>query len=142
MPSTRACPGRVRTPCGRCGDFGATLRKFNDQDEHAHALAGYPRKAAVPALVTSLKGVPARELRSEATGQVNGHITLPIAALPRRALRRCAAEHHPAMYRAANNAGQRNFRANPALKDEACARQFRSGQLPSPATGLNAGPGR
>jgi putative transposase len=33
-----------------------------------HRLAGYPPKVAVPALVNSLKGVPARRLRPDFTG--------------------------------------------------------------------------
>jgi REP element-mobilizing transposase RayT len=39
------------------GDSGAELPEFNGQDDHGHLLAGYPPKAAVPALVNSLKGV-------------------------------------------------------------------------------------
>jgi putative transposase len=59
------------------GDFGAELREFNGQDDPVHLLAGYPPKVAVPALVNRLKGVPARELRSEATGPVNRHMHGP-----------------------------------------------------------------
>ena len=57
-----------------CGDFGADMRDFNGEDDHVHLLAGYPPKVAVPALVNSLKGVPARRLRPQFTGRVNRHI--------------------------------------------------------------------
>jgi putative transposase len=56
------------------GDFGAVLRESNGADDHVHLLAEYPPKAAVSALVNSLKGVPARRLRAEFTGRVNRHI--------------------------------------------------------------------
>jgi putative transposase len=56
------------------GDFGAELRQFNGQDDHGHLLVQYPPKVTVPAPVNNLKGVPARRLRSEATGRVNRHI--------------------------------------------------------------------
>ena len=39
-----------------CGDFGAGPREFNGEDDHAHLLAGYPPKVAVPVLVNSLNG--------------------------------------------------------------------------------------
>ena len=57
-----------------CGDFGATLREFNGEDDHVHLLVGYPPKVAVSALVNSLKGVSARKLRSQFTGRVNRHL--------------------------------------------------------------------
>jgi hypothetical protein len=49
----------------------ADLHEFNGEDDHVHLLAGYSPKVPVPALVNSLKGVPARRLRSEFTGRVN-----------------------------------------------------------------------
>ena len=79
------------------GAVGAELREFNDQDDHVHLLAGYPPKAAVPAPVNSLNGVPARRIRSEATGRVNrhiryGHFWSPSSfAASRRIPPRCAA---------------------------------------------------
>ena len=57
-----------------CDDFGADLREFNGQDDHVHLLVKYPPTVAVSALVNSLKGGPARTLRSQFTGQVNRHI--------------------------------------------------------------------
>ncbi len=57
-----------------CGDVGAELREFNGEDDHVHLLVEYPPTVAVSALVNNLKGVPARRLRSEFTGRVNGHI--------------------------------------------------------------------
>ena len=57
-----------------CGDVGATLHAFSGEDDHVHLLVGYPPKVAVSALVNSLKGVPARRLRSAFTGRVNRHI--------------------------------------------------------------------
>jgi putative transposase len=54
-----------------CGDFGADLREFNGDDDHVHLRVEYPPKMAVSAVVNSLKGVPARRLRSEFTGRVN-----------------------------------------------------------------------
>jgi putative transposase len=57
------------------GDFSAELPEFNGDDDHTHLLVQYPSKVAVPAPVNSLKGVPAREPRPEATGPVNRHIT-------------------------------------------------------------------
>ncbi len=57
-----------------CGDVGATLREFNGEDDHVHLLVDYPPRVAVSALVNSLKGAPARTLRSQFTGPVNQHI--------------------------------------------------------------------
>jgi putative transposase len=68
----RSCQDATRTVRA---DSGAELREFNGEDDHVHLLAGYPPKVVVPALVNSLKGVPARELRSEFTGRMNRHIT-------------------------------------------------------------------
>jgi putative transposase len=91
------------------GGFGAQLRQFNDQDDHVHLLlAGYPPKVAVPALVNSLKGVPARRLRPEFTGQVNRHILHGHFRSPSYPAASCGgapAEHHPAAHRAAKHAG-------------------------------------
>jgi putative transposase len=67
----RCCEDAARKVCG---DFGATLREFNGEDDHVHLLVEYPPKVAVSALVNSLKGVSARRLRSEFTGRVNRHI--------------------------------------------------------------------
>lgn len=55
-------------------DSGAQLREFTGEDDHVHLMVDYPPKAAIPALVNPLKGVPARRLRSESTGRVNRHI--------------------------------------------------------------------
>ena len=99
-----------------CGDFGADLREFNGEDDHVHLLVEYPPKVSVSALVNSLKGVSARRLRSEFTGRVNrAHHAraLLVPVLLRRILRRCAAEHHPAVHRAARRPAQGNFRAHP-----------------------------
>ncbi len=68
----RSCQHATRT---LRGDFGGPLREFNGQDDHLHLLAAYPPKAAVPAPVNNLKPVPARQIRSQLTGQVNRHIT-------------------------------------------------------------------
>jgi putative transposase len=68
----RSCQDATRTVHG---GFGVQLREFNDQDDHLRPLAAYPSKAAAPALANSLKGMPARRLRSEFTGPVNRHIT-------------------------------------------------------------------
>jgi putative transposase len=68
----RSCQDAMRTVRG---GFGAELREFHGDDDHAHLLARYPPKAAVSALVNSLKGVPARRLRPRLTGRVNRHIT-------------------------------------------------------------------
>ncbi len=57
-----------------CGDFGVELREFNGEEDHVHLLVEYPPKMAVSALVNSLKGAPARRLRSQFTGRVNRHI--------------------------------------------------------------------
>jgi len=57
-----------------CANFGAGLREFNGEDDHVHLLVEYPPKVAVTGLVNSLKGVPARRLRSEFTGRVNRHL--------------------------------------------------------------------
>ena len=56
-----------------CGDVGTELRDFNGEDDHVHLLAGFPPKVAVPALVNSLNGVPARQLRPQFTGRVDRH---------------------------------------------------------------------
>ena len=65
-----------------CTAFEAELREFNGENNHVHLLVFYPPKAAVSALVNSLKGVSARRLRSEFTGRVNqaamhGHLWSP-----------------------------------------------------------------
>ena len=90
-----------------CADVGAELREFSGEDDHVHLLAEYPPKVAVSALVNSLKGVPARRLRSEFTGRVNRHIRHGHfwSVLLCRILRRCPAEHHPALHRPAKTPG-------------------------------------
>jgi putative transposase len=65
-----------------CSDFEASLREFSGEPGHVHPPGNYPPKVPVSALVNSLKGVPARMLRSEHTGQVNharmnGHLWSP-----------------------------------------------------------------
>ncbi len=69
----RCCQDAIRKAGG---DFGADLREFNDEHDHVHLLGEYPPKVPVPvpALVNSLKGLPARRLRPEFTGRVNQHI--------------------------------------------------------------------
>lgn len=54
-----------------CADSGAGLHEPNGEVGHVHVLMDYPPNVAVSALVNSLKGVPARRLRSEFTGRVN-----------------------------------------------------------------------
>ena len=131
-----------------CGDFGAELRAFGGADDHVHLLVEYPPKVAVPALVNSLKGRPARRLRAQFTGRVNRHIPqrhfwspsyLAVSYGGR------SAQHHPDIHRATKAPGRRDFRAHPALNGGACARQFRSnavgaGQLRRPSA-LTAPPG-
>jgi putative transposase len=46
-------------------DFGAELREFNGEPEHAHLLVNFPPTAAISRLVNSLKGVPSGRLRQE-----------------------------------------------------------------------------
>ena len=101
----RSCQDAMRTVRS---DLAAEPPELNDQDDHVHLLAGDPPKAAVPAPINSLKGVPARERRSQATGRMNrhimpGHFWSPssVTGVPRR----CTVGHHPAAHRAANNAG-------------------------------------
>jgi putative transposase len=65
-----------------CDDFGAELREFNGEHEHANLLVFYPPKVAVSALVNSHKSLSARMLRAEFTGPVNrasmrGHFWSP-----------------------------------------------------------------
>lgn len=65
-----------------CDDFGATLSEFNGETDHVHLLVFYPPKIAISTLVNSLKGVSARMLRANYTGQVNrasmrGHFWSP-----------------------------------------------------------------
>lgn len=83
----RVLDGAMLTCCEEtirkvCADFGAELAEFNGEDNHVHLLVTYPPKVAISALVNSLKGVSARRLRSEFTGQVNratmhGHFWSP-----------------------------------------------------------------
>jgi putative transposase len=55
----------------RCEDFDARMIEFGGEDDHVHLLVEYPPKVAVTSLVNSLKGVSARRLRQDFTGQVN-----------------------------------------------------------------------
>jgi putative transposase len=70
----RCCKQAMRQVCS---DFGAELAEFNGEDNHVHLLVTCPPKAAVSALVNSLKGVSARQLRSEFTGRVNRYFWSP-----------------------------------------------------------------
>jgi putative transposase len=54
-----------------CADFGAGLRESNGETGHVRSLVDHLPKAAVSALVNSLKDVSARRLRSKFTGRVN-----------------------------------------------------------------------
>ncbi|MFF0220543.1 IS200/IS605 family transposase [Streptomyces vinaceus] len=65
-----------------CEDFETELVEFNGERDHVHLLVHYPPKVSVSKLVGSLKGVSARRLRQEFTGQVNraimhGHFWSP-----------------------------------------------------------------
>jgi putative transposase len=65
-----------------CADFGADLAEFNGERDHVHLLVQYPPTVALSRLINSLKGVSARYLRQEFTGQVNralmrGHLWSP-----------------------------------------------------------------
>jgi REP element-mobilizing transposase RayT len=93
VSSMRTCPGHARTRRGRRGGVGAEPRELNGQDDHVHLLVQYPSKAAVPALLNSLKGAPAQRIRSEARpGEPAYHArALPVAVRLRRILRWCAA---------------------------------------------------
>ena len=55
-------------------DLAAELCEFNGEDDHGHLLVAYPPKAAVSALVNSLKGVSSRRLPAAFTGRVNRHL--------------------------------------------------------------------
>jgi putative transposase len=110
------------------GDFGAELREFNGEDDHVHLLAGYPPKVAVPALVNSLKRVPARRMRSEFTGQVNRHImhghfwspssfAASFGGAPPGIIQQDIEQQRPSVTR---------LLGLPRPKDEAFTRQFRS----------------
>jgi putative transposase len=75
----RCCEDAIRKVCG---GFGTGMREFSGGPGHVHLLVFYPPKAAVSALVNSLKGVPARGLRAGFTGRVNrasmrGHFWSP-----------------------------------------------------------------
>jgi len=48
-----------------CYDFEASLAEFDGKDDHVHLLVNYPPKAALSALVNSLKGVSSRLLRKQ-----------------------------------------------------------------------------
>ncbi len=65
-----------------CEDFETELKEFNGERDHVHLLVHYPPKVAVSKLVNSLKGVSARRIRQEFTGQINraimhGHLWSP-----------------------------------------------------------------
>ncbi|WP_405969423.1 IS200/IS605 family transposase [Streptomyces sp. NBC_00988] len=55
-------------------DFGADLIEFKGEEDHVHLLVHYPPKAALSALVNSLKSVSSRYLQQEFTGRVNHSI--------------------------------------------------------------------
>jgi|ERR1700678_2939488 len=57
-----------------CADFGAELREFNGEPDHAHLLVHYPPKIALSRLVGSLKGVSARRLRQEFPAYIRRHL--------------------------------------------------------------------
>jgi REP element-mobilizing transposase RayT len=91
-----------------CGDFSAELREFNGEDDHVRLLVEYPPKIPVSGLVNSLKGVPPRRLRRSSPAGPTGTSCTGISGpvLLRRILRRCAAEHHPPVHRAAKHPAQ------------------------------------
>ena len=65
-----------------CEGFEAELKEFNGERDHVHLLVHYPPKICVSKLVNSLKGVSARRIRQEFTGQINhaimhGHLWSP-----------------------------------------------------------------
>ncbi len=79
-------------------------------NDHVHPLVRYPPKAAVPALVNSLEGVPPRRM------PFGGHRpgepayqawALPVAVLLRGVLRWRAAEHHRHYIEQQNDTGYR-----------------------------------
>jgi REP-associated tyrosine transposase len=122
----RCCQNAIRKAGG---DFGAICGNSTTNMNHVHLLGEYLPKVPVPALVNSLKGVPARRLRPEFTGRVNQHImhghfwspsyfAAPCGRAPLSVIRRYTEQQrHPV------NA---TSGANPALKDGACARPLRS----------------
>ena len=72
-----------------CADFEAVPREFNGEHDHVHLFAGYPPKAAISALVNSLKGASARRLRPQYPAKVNparmnGHFSVLLRRLLRR----------------------------------------------------------
>ncbi len=75
-----------------CEDFEAELKEFNGEHDHVHLLVHYPPKVAVSKLVNSLKGVSARRIRQEFTGQINHAICTDTCGRPRISRPR-AAEH-------------------------------------------------
>jgi putative transposase len=54
-----------------CAGFEVELREFNGETDHVHHLVHYPPKVALSKLISSLKGVSSRYLRSEYTGRIN-----------------------------------------------------------------------
>jgi putative transposase len=112
-----------------CADFGAELREFSDQDDHVHLLVDYLPKVAVSALVNSLKEVPARRIRSEATGRVNRHIMHGHFWSPSYLAASCGGAP-PGIIRQYTEQQRRPVNATsgltPALKDGARARPLRS----------------
>ena len=48
-----------------CAVSGAALEDFNGEDNHVHLLVNFPPDVALSRLVSSLKGVGSRRLRSE-----------------------------------------------------------------------------
>ena len=120
----RVLDGEMLTCCEQamrkaCEDFGAELAEFNGEDNHVHLLVTYPPKVAVSALVNSLKGVPARRLRSEFTGRVNrysmhGHFWSPSYFAASRGGAPTSILHQ--------YIEQQNRPGKPRPKDGACAR--------------------
>jgi REP element-mobilizing transposase RayT len=87
-----------------CADAGAELAESNGEHDHVHPLVEYPPKIPVSTLVNSLKGVSSPQTAPglHRPGEPDVHARpLLVAQLPRRIARRGAAEHQPAIPRAA-----------------------------------------
>lgn len=48
-----------------CVDFETELAEFNGENDHVHLLVNFPPKVALSKIVSSLKGVPSRRMRTE-----------------------------------------------------------------------------
>jgi REP element-mobilizing transposase RayT len=100
----RCCQDAMRKACAD----SAQLHEFTGEDDHVHLMVDYPPKAAIPALVNPLKGMPARRLRIgvHRSREQAHHAQEPlVVVLLRRVLRGRAARHHPPVHPAANSAG-------------------------------------